>query len=837
MKKNYALLLLLLCISTALQAQFASGNGTSANPWKISTPQHLNNLLTNQNNCNQGGKYFELTTNISMGAYINSNYGADGWIPTAASFKFHGNLNGKGYAISGVWKNDTNTYVGGLFGTLETGGSIKNLKVEIGNKGIAGRYFAGGIVGINRGTISSCFVTGGEVYSKDIAIGIGAIVGENGGTITNCHSDNPVRGKNHVFYPTSIPPGIGGFVGLNNGEIKFSYSLSSVTSWYGGGAFIGLNKSGTVHNCFFNNELTGQLPSIGKDLNNQSANIQGKTMIQLKMQANYPLWNFSSIWKIIDECSLPLLIWEANPPHCSVCFEEGDGSYNNPFQINNAEKLECLRSYSGIKGEGKYFILTADIYLKDYIIQNYSTSGWPPIDDFRGTLDGRDYEIDGLYTNGKTVGGLFASLSGQGQIKNLGLTNYEIENCNTAGALVANNGGRITRCYTAGYIFGGDNKIGGMVGHNTNTGFIENCRSYVAIAEANNYAGGLVGWNDGIIKECYVHGCVTGNYAIGGIIGVHNEGYMELCHSYVAMAGNIKIGGIVGENYSYMIHCYSHGFGLSESYLGGITGYHNHGNIINSYSAFIPLASNNNSNISTFGNFVGYIQDYICIESSYFDYSINCLQLNPTGIGSNSNGVSVCAYPSAHNTYEMMYQQTYGYYWDWTNIWGIRNGLTYPFFVKDEHPYYNSWRQYSSVEEYFNMTSKVDIDSYFPWFLLGLDRYTDWNSIIWTGRFLNLCNMGYFGTSASFNNSNENINTLFIKNFISKTSDNIKIYPNPTSGILTIETENNGLKIQIYDIRGVLILETNKNIIDLSSKANGVYFVHVNGKVFKVIKQ
>ena len=65
------------------------------------------------------------------------------------------------------------------------------------------------------------------------------------------------------------------------------------------------------------------------------------------------------------------------------------------------------------------------------------------------------------------------------------------------------------------------------------------------------------------------------------------------------------------------------------------------------------------------------------------------------------------------------------------------------------------------------------------------------------------------------------------------------LYPNPTTGILTIE-EVEGMA-SIYDIYGRRVLTTKTNTLDISNAAMGIYFVRVldeQGKVYvgKVLK-
>lgn len=66
------------------------------------------------------------------------------------------------------------------------------------------------------------------------------------------------------------------------------------------------------------------------------------------------------------------------------------------------------------------------------------------------------------------------------------------------------------------------------------------------------------------------------------------------------------------------------------------------------------------------------------------------------------------------------------------------------------------------------------------------------------------------------------------------------IYPNPTTGIIHVETRSGELgEIQVYSIRGELILSTTENTVDLSGQPAGMYFVRssVNpARTYKVMK-
>jgi len=66
----------------------------------------------------------------------------------------------------------------------------------------------------------------------------------------------------------------------------------------------------------------------------------------------------------------------------------------------------------------------------------------------------------------------------------------------------------------------------------------------------------------------------------------------------------------------------------------------------------------------------------------------------------------------------------------------------------------------------------------------------------------------------------------------------VKLYPNPVSNILYIETSTVlAPEIKIYSIQGVLLVSTKGNEIDVSSLPNGIYIAEVDGVRRKIVKQ
>lgn len=101
----------------------------------------------------------------------------------------------------------------GLFARLDSGGTVKNLKVT-------GRF--SGIVGLNSGSVTDCTNSGG-VSGKG---NVGGVVGDNSGSVTNCTND--------VDFGLSGSGNFGGVVGNNSGTVENcsnSGSFSGSCSW------------------------------------------------------------------------------------------------------------------------------------------------------------------------------------------------------------------------------------------------------------------------------------------------------------------------------------------------------------------------------------------------------------------------------------------------------------------------------------------------------------------------------------------------------------------------------------------------------------------------------
>ncbi|PHR44651.1 MAG: secretion protein, partial [Fluviicola sp.] len=63
-----------------------------------------------------------------------------------------------------------------------------------------------------------------------------------------------------------------------------------------------------------------------------------------------------------------------------------------------------------------------------------------------------------------------------------------------------------------------------------------------------------------------------------------------------------------------------------------------------------------------------------------------------------------------------------------------------------------------------------------------------------------------------------------------ETKGSIVVYPNPTNGLIQIESASSIIEVKIFNLQGALVYETNKSTLHLEGLNNGLYLVRVNTK-------
>lgn len=242
-------------------------------------------------------------------------------------------------------------YTGSICGNLLSGGSIDNCSSS---GSVTGSTYTGGVCGLTATSsqISNCLTTC-EVHGVS---NCGGFIGRNYSTIVNCSSSGDVYGTlrvggfcgrnysntaiiqycyslgNVISINTSGNNENGGFCGFNENTaiINDCYSFGNVSGYSSIGGFVGSNStnspqilrcyslgtpSGTSSvngfcgtsfavetNCFYNSD------SGFSDTGNGTP----KTPAELKLQATFTNWDFSTIWRInsSNNSGYPYLAWQ-----------------------------------------------------------------------------------------------------------------------------------------------------------------------------------------------------------------------------------------------------------------------------------------------------------------------------------------------------------------------------------------------------------------------------------------------------------------------------------------------------------------------------------------------
>lgn len=171
------------------------------------------------------------------------------WTPVGNNiYAYTGTFDGKGYTVSGLYFNNPNSSLVGLFGFIGANGKISNV-------GVLDSYFqfgeyGAGVCGINNGELQNC--SNSSTVIGNMEQGIGGVCGENdyGGIIENCFNEGTVRATTEEG--TFVFGGVGGVCGINEmSTIKSCYNTASVSGKYAVGGVCGISSRGTTTNCYY----------------------------------------------------------------------------------------------------------------------------------------------------------------------------------------------------------------------------------------------------------------------------------------------------------------------------------------------------------------------------------------------------------------------------------------------------------------------------------------------------------------------------------------------------------------------------------------------------------
>lgn len=233
-------------------------------------------------------------------------------------------------------------------------------------------------------------------------------------------------------------------------------------------------------------------------------------------------------------------------------FAGGSGTEIDPYLIEDALDLDAVRNNTSAS-----YKLVSDIDLLGFD-PNGDGTGWVPIVDFTGGLNGDFHKIKNLKINRPTINkqALFANVSGTSTLnvlfKNISFDNASVTGNGSVATLVgAAYYVEVENCYSGGIVNGSARSVGGLTGY-TDKSKIKNCFSSVEVTGKDLFVGGLVGsaYYGTNIEDSYATGKVSNTTGYtGGLLGYLYQSNVTRCYSQgIVNDTSSHTGGLVGNN-------------------------------------------------------------------------------------------------------------------------------------------------------------------------------------------------------------------------------------------------------------------------------------------------
>jgi len=423
---------------------------------------------------------------------------------------------------------------------------------------------------------------------------VGGLIGRNAGLITTCYAAGPVIGVTNTVDRRRWGGGI-----IEEEAIAI-------------GGLVGSSEFGVSLSSYWDMETTGL---------SESAEGKGKTAEQMIRARTFRGWGYLDQWVIDEGSDYPHLIWESLQGELLAGdpdrYSGGSGEPNDPYRISTRDDLVDLSNYT--VDWNRCFVMTNDIDFNDLDpnqIQPVGVYGVP----FVGVFDGNDHTIINFkyVSDTESFLGIFGSIGpevryGQytltpqepniaGSVVNLNVENVEILSYCCAGGLAGYNGGIISNCSVTGNVEAILIDAGGLLG--CNVGEIIECNAKCSV-KSEGVAGGLIAYNQGPVTACSFSGSVeaevmNSRYSAGGLIGA-NYDTVKSCHSNGTITAGYNTGGLIGYSTGTVIDCSASGNITGTQNVGGLVGINKYRNpIMRSFSDCIVTGDD------TVGGLVGY---------------------------------------------------------------------------------------------------------------------------------------------------------------------------------------------------------------------------------------
>ena len=581
---------------------------------------------------------------ISEDGTVTNGKELDPWTPIGTSRPYSGTFDGNGKTISGLYINDSSADYQGLFGYVDTGGTVKDLGVsgsvsggeDVG--GIVGNNFSGtvtncafsgsvsgsgnrvgGVVGLNGGNVTGCYNTG-----KVTGNSVGGVVGDNISSVTNCYNTGKVSGNSYVggvvgensdgsvtnCYNTGKVSGnsyVGGVVGYNNGPVKNCYNTGEVsgTDDYVGGV-VGQNHGG-VTNCYNTGKVTGnRVGGVVGDNRGPVTNCYNTGAVNSSGNSSVVGGVVGDNGDIVINCyNTGAVNSSGNKYVGGVVGDNGDivtgcyflkgtaGSGIGAGSATGATAVDNLTAQDQFKGWDFIDTWRISQSLGFPVLQDNAQDGLPPglgteaspyeISTADELENFRDLVNDGIEksAHAKLMNDIDLNGSATNQWTPIGTSN------NPYSGTFDGNGKTIKNLYIKNTSSANDQGLFGYVYGGT----VQNL-SVSGTVSGGMYVGGVVGDNRGNVENCYNTCSVSGpdsgtsNY-VGGVVG-YNGGSVTNCYNTGSVSGpGNRVGGVAGDNNGNVENCYNTGtvnVSGNSSVVGGVVGKNQGGSVQNCYN-------------------------------------------------------------------------------------------------------------------------------------------------------------------------------------------------------------------------------------------------------------
>jgi large exoprotein involved in heme utilization and adhesion len=420
-----------------------------------------------------------------------------------------------------------------------------------------------------------------------------------------------------------------GLFGRSDGQVSNVALVDGVVSGYVNvGALVGYN-TGTIRNSHSSSAAKG-FQSIGALVGLNDGGAVSNSSSAGTLSGGYYLGGLigrNSVGSVTHSHSS---VYIATDPYSSAHYVGGLIGYNTGTVANSYFDGSIVGHASPTGGLVGYNTGTVTDSYSTGAVQGYSGTG--------GLVGGNAGIVANSYSTGEVRGGLTG-----------------------VGGLVARNevGATVENSYSTGAVTGG-NSVGGLIG--SNGGTVANSYSTGTVdGPMFDSAGGLVGSNAGTVHNTFSSGNVTGYTRVGGLIG-SNTGAVSESYSTGGVHGFISVGGLVGSNLGTLGNTYSTGAANGVGEVGGLVG-SNTGTVSTSYSTGAT---------SGYGGPISYAVGGL-VGSNTGTVTYSYWNTTTSGQSTSAGGAGL--------TDAQMKQQASFTGFDFVNIWGIDEGVSYPFLL------------------------------------------------------------------------------------------------------------------------------------------------------------